>query len=112
MPRDWRMRIEDILEAVERIARYIAGLDFEGFVEDQRTVGAVIRNLEVIGEAARAIDETITKQYADVPWSEMRGIRNVLAHEYFGVDAAIVWKTATAELPPLVPALRAIVCRE
>lgn len=68
---------------------------------DEKTVDAVIRNLEVIGEASSHLPIEIQEQYPDVPWSMMKGIRNILAHEYFGVDLEIVWKTVQDDLPIL-----------
>jgi uncharacterized protein with HEPN domain len=104
-PRDWRLRIEDILEAAGRIETYIAGLVFEQFQGDRKTVDAVVRNLEVIGEAARhlvAIQEDLP---ADIPWADIAGMRNVLIHAYFGVDLGIVWQTATVDVPALAAKL-------
>lgn len=102
------MRVEDILEAVERISRYTAGMDEKTFTEDEKTVDAVIRNMTVIGEAARFIPPEVETEYAHVPWTKMRGFRNVVVHEYFGVSTAILWQTVQANLPPLVPELRRI----
>ncbi len=107
-PRDWRIRLEDILEAMDRVSRYTLGMSFEEFSRDARTVDAVVRNLEVIGEAARHIGPELEAQHPEVPWGRMRGMRNVLAHEYFGVDLAILWHTITQNLPPVVPLLKAI----
>lgn len=105
-PRDWRLRVEDILEAAGRIETYIAGLTFEQFQADRKTVDAVVRNLEVIGEAARhfvAIQEGLP---ADIAWADIAGMRNVLVHAYFGVDLGIVWHTATVDVPALAMKLR------
>ena len=110
-PRDWTFRIEDILAAIEKIGRYTEGLNFEAFAADDRTVDAVIRNLEIIGEAATHIPQEIQLHYPDLPWSEMRGIRNLLIHEYFGVSLPILWETARKNLPPLAPPLRAMLSR-
>lgn len=105
-PNDWRIRMEDILEATDRISRYIRGMSFGAFSQDTKTVDAVIRNLEVIGEAARHIPPDFEARHPEIPWSRMRGMRNVLAHEYFGVDLSILWQTVTQNLPPLVPLLK------
>ena len=75
------------------------------FCTDSKTIDAVVRNLIVIGEASRHIPESIEQRHPEVPWSTMRGIRNVVVHEYFGVDAGIVWETARHDLPPLLPLL-------
>ena len=104
-PRNRRLRIEDMLEAVEKIRRYTTGMTFESFRDDDRTVDAVIRNFEVIGEAARHLDDEVAGQAPDVPWAEIRGMRNVVMHEYFGVDLTTVWKTIADDLVPLRAAL-------
>ena len=106
--RDWTLRVHDILEAIARIQRYVAGLSFEEFARDEKTLDAVVRNLEVIGEAARHIPNELEALNPDVPWTYMRGMRNVLAHEYFGVDASILWHTAQNDLPPLVQPLQSM----
>lgn len=107
-PRDWRMRLEDILEAMDRVGRYTRGMSFEEFSKDTRTVDAVVRNLEIIGEAARHIEPELEARHPGIPWGRMRGMRNILAHEYFGVDLAILWHTITQNLPPIAPLLKAV----
>ena len=104
--RDWRERLDDILEAIERIRRYAEGLSFEQFTGDCRTVDAVIRNLTVIGEASRHIPDDIQALAPHIPWADMRGIRNVVVHEYFGVSLPILWETVQNDLLPLVEPLR------
>ena len=108
-PRDWRIRIEDIIEAADAIAGYVQGLSYEEFAGDRKTVDAVVRNLEVIGEAARHVPETERERFPDLPWSDMADMRNVLIHEYFGVDLTILWKTASVDLPAILPALRRVI---
>lgn len=76
-PRDWRLRIEDILEAIHKTQRYVSGLSFDEFCADDKVVDAVVRNLEVIGEAARHIPPEIESRHPGVPWGEMRGMRNI-----------------------------------
>ncbi len=107
-PRNWRLRIEDILEAIQKTQRYKSGLSFEEFCSDEQVVDAVVRNLEVIGEAARHIPPEIELRHPDVPWGEMRGMRNVLVHEYFGVNLAILWHTVEQDLPPVIENLEKI----
>ena len=111
-PREWRFRIEDILESIGRIQRYTAGLAYEEFCLDQRTVDAVIRNFEIMGEAARHVPQEIESTYPDVPWHQSRAMRNELIHGYFGVNLAIVWDTIQHDLPPLVPLLRQVLAQE
>lgn len=99
--RDWQFRIDDIVEAIDKIERYTSGIDFSTWQNDEKTVDAVIRNLEVIGEASSHLPLEVQEQYKDVPWGMMRGIRNILAHEYFGIDLEIIWKTVKDDLPKL-----------
>jgi uncharacterized protein with HEPN domain len=100
-PRDWRLRAEDILDAIARIQRYVEGLTFEQFQADQKTVDAVIRNFEVIGEAVRHVVADQNSLPAGIPWADIAGMRNILIHEYFGVDVNIVWHTIVEDLPEL-----------
>ncbi len=107
MPRrDCRLAIEDMLEAIDKIRRYTAGKTRDSFMTDEKTIDAVIRNITVIGEAARNIPEEIQKKNPDIPWTEMRGIRNVVVHDYFGISEGILWRTVDHDLPRLIPALR------
>ena len=99
--RDWRFRIEDIIEAIDKIEQYTNGIDFESWLKDEKTIDAVIRNIEVIGEASTHLPKEVQENFKDVPWGMMRGIRNILVHEYFGVDLEIVWKTMKQDLPIL-----------
>jgi len=81
--------------------RYTSAIDFTSWQNDEKAVDAVIRNLEVIGEASSHLPDEVKEQYEDVPWDMMRGIRNILVHEYFGIDLEIVWKTVKEDLPVL-----------
>lgn len=105
-PREWRERLEDIVEALERITSYTVDMDFEQFCDDPKTVDAVIRNLIVIGEGSKHIPKEIQNQAMEVPWDDMRGIRNVVVHEYFGVSLAILWETVRKDIPSLMEPLR------
>lgn len=107
-PRDWRLRVEDILESIERILRYTAGMDFDAFRANEMAVDAVIRNFAVIGEAARQVPEEIQRKHSVIPWGDMRDMRNVVIHQYFGADPKTIWETIRNDLSPLVPALRRI----
>ncbi|BBL82788.1 DUF86 domain-containing protein [Thermus thermophilus] len=104
--RDARLLLQDMLESLEKIDRYTAGLTFERFAQDDRTVDAVVRNLEVIGEAARQIPSEVRERYPEVPWRRVIGLRNVVVHEYFAVDVEIVWTVVRQSLPELKEALR------
>jgi uncharacterized protein with HEPN domain len=103
--RDWVIRIQDILTCIQKIEEYIAGMDYEQFERSSITVDAVLRNLEIIGKAARHIPQEVIQSEPDIPWSEMKGLRNIVVHEYFGVSLPIIWHTATENLPVVVPQL-------
>ena len=79
-PRNWRVRIHDILNAIKAIESYAKGMEFEDFASDQKTVDAVIRNLVIIGEAATNVPEEIILDHPSIPWQEMKGIRNIVVH--------------------------------
>ena len=106
--RDWRFRVRDILAALEAIGRYTDGMTYEEFVADQRTADAVVRNLMTMGESIRWIPEPILDAHPEVPWPLMRAVRNVVVHEYFGIDSRILWETVRGDLPPLAPRLEAV----
>jgi uncharacterized protein with HEPN domain len=99
--RDYTLFIDDILEAIEKVERYAADSTFEDFSCNEMAVDAVIRNFEVIGEAARNMPEEIKKKYPYVEWKEMIGFRNVLIHEYFGIEIESVWDTVRKNIPEL-----------
>ena len=85
--------LDDILDSVKKIERYTRGMTYEEFIEDPKTVDAVLRNFEVIGEAAKNVPDDIRHKYEDVPWSEMAGMRDKLIHGYATVELQIVWAT-------------------
>jgi len=95
--------LQDIVESVNDIESFVSNMDFDTFCSDKKTINAVIRSLEVIGEASTKIPSEISDRYPAIPWKQMRGMRNKLIHEYFGVDKSILWKVATDEIPPLGP---------
>jgi uncharacterized protein with HEPN domain len=106
--REWRLRIEDILEAIDRIAQYTAPLTLESLAANTLVLDAVVRNFIVIGEAARNVPPEVERSYSRIPWAKMRGMRNEVVHSYFSIDVAILWETVTRDLPPLVAALQVI----
>jgi len=97
--RNPKMYLDDILTAIERILEYTQGCDFIGFKRDYKTVDAVIRNFEIIGEAAKNIPDEIKEKYQDVPWDEMYSLRNRISHAYFGIDYEIIWEIISSYLP-------------
>lgn len=95
--------ISDLLNAINEIEEFIAGMDFQAFSTDKKTTNAVIRSLEVMGEAAKQIPSDMRKKYPKVPWKRIAGMRDKLIHQYWGVDLEIVWTVITEEIPPVKP---------
>lgn len=108
MPRDYRVYADDIIGAIEKIQRFTVGLDRETFSQDEKTFDAVIRNLEVIGEAIKKIPEDVRMRYPLVEWKKIAGVRDILVHEYFGIDVEIVWDILQQKLSPLESQMRQI----
>ena len=101
--RDFQVYIEDIIEAINAIEEYTKGLTYDAFAKDRRTVDAVIRNFEIIGEATKHIPGRVRQEYPKVPWKDMAGMRDKLIHGYFGVQLDVVWKTVKERLPAVRP---------
>jgi len=97
--RTYRFFLEDMLLSMNRVAEYINGLSFIEFKHDYKTVDAVVRNFEVIGEASKNMPKEIKDKYPMVPWEEMYLMRNKISHEYFGIDYEILWDVASNYLP-------------
>ena len=97
--RDYVLFLEDILESIEKIEQYTEGLTYEEFRGNEMAIDAVVRNFEIIGEAVNNIPEDLKQKHPDVAWSEAVGFRNVMIHEYFGVDTEAVWETVQNNLP-------------
>ena len=101
MSRDYKVYLEDILEAIHKIRAYTAGMSLPTFTADSKTFNAVARNLEIIGEAAKGLPEPVRAGHAEVNWKRIAGLRNILIHEYFGVDATIIWDIVQNKLTTL-----------
>jgi uncharacterized protein with HEPN domain len=101
MPRDYKQHIEDILESIRFIREYVEGMDYAMFEDDRKTQDAVLRNLEVIGEAARALPDEIRNRRSNFQWPKIVALRNILIHEYFGVNLRIIWDIVTNKLDEL-----------
>lgn len=93
--------LRDILDAIMKAQQFIEGMGFDSFCSDDKTVFAVVRALEVIGEATKKIPDKVRDNYPNLPWREMAGLRDKLVHDYFGVNLDVVWKTVTDDLPTL-----------
>lgn len=106
--REPTLYLKDILTSVIRINDYLKGFTIENLAEDFKTLDAIIRNLEILGEAANNIPIDLKNKYPDIPWGKMVSMRNKVVHEYFGVDVDILWKTAKEDLPPLKKQIKAV----
>ena len=106
--RDYRLYIKDIVAAMESIEGFIAGMDLVSFRADDKTASAVMRKLEIIGEAVKQVPEEVRQRYSHVPWKEMAGMRDKLIHFYFGVDYSLVWRAITERVPKVKEELLAI----
>jgi len=107
--RDFTDYIKDILISMQDVEEFTSGMTFEDFLQDKKTIKAVIRSLEVLGEAAKKIPDDIKARYPRIPWKRMAGMRDKLIHEYFGVDLEIVWNAAKKELPPVKSSIEELV---
>jgi uncharacterized protein with HEPN domain len=101
MPRDYKLYISDILEALERIQEYTKNMTYKDFKQSNITIDAVVRNLEVIGEAARKLPSEIKSKSPDIEWHKIVALRNILTHEYFGINTKIVWDVVQNKLKPI-----------
>ena len=101
--------LQHILEAIKSIEDYLNGFDYETFVKDKKTIDAVVRELEIIGEAANDLSDDFKKKHSEIPFREMADMRNVLIHEYFGVNAKIVWDTCKIDLPKLKEIIKSVI---
>lgn len=106
--RDFRLYCEDILDSGVAILEFVKRLTFEEFCNDRRTYSAVVREFEIIGEAVGKLPERLKEKRPDVEWQDIKDFRNLLTHEYFGIDLEIVWKIIEDDLPVLLDAVRGI----
>lgn len=106
--RDILLLIEDMLDAASKIKRYTKSTNFQSFSEDEKTIDAVVRNFEIIGEAANRMDPDFRLLNPEIEWNRIRGLRNRIVHEYFGVDLEIVWSIIENDLDSLIEQLISI----
>jgi len=106
--RDLRDYINDLIEACEDILSFTKGMSYSDFAGDKKTVNAVIRSLEVIGEASKQLPMSFRDNYPDVPWKQMAGMRDKLIHEYFGIDKQMVWQAVEKHIPGILPLIKEI----
>jgi uncharacterized protein with HEPN domain len=111
MPRDYRVYLEDVSEAIGRVARYVSGFSREAFSADERTLDAVVRNLEIIGEAIKKVPEDIRSSNPAIEWQKIAGLRDILIHEYFGIDIEIIWDIVQNKLPTLEKQIKQVLAQ-
>ena len=104
-----KLLLEDLIESAEKILQYTKGISFEEFSKDNKTVDAVIRNFEIIGEASNLLPDEIKDKYSEIDWHRIRGFRNRIVHDYFGVDLQIIWKIIFDQIPGLITEISKII---
>jgi len=110
--REWKLFVEDILESIELIEKYVEDMEFDDFVKDRKTIDAVVRNFTIIGEASKNIPDNIKDKYLNADWKGMAGFRNRIIHAYFEISTRIVWHIVKNELPPLKERMKQILEKE
>jgi len=106
--RDWQLFLKDIRECSARVLEYAGVMTREEFLGDRKTLDAVMRNLAIIGEASKKVPAAIRRQYPDIPWKKMAGLRDIVVHDYFGVDEDIIWDVVSVRIPELKQQMDAI----
>ncbi|MBU1182033.1 MAG: DUF86 domain-containing protein [Proteobacteria bacterium] len=101
--------LRDILDNAKKASDFIKGMTENDFLRDEKTIFAVIRALEIVGEATKKIPDEVRGKYPGIPWREMTGMRNKLIHDYFGVNLAVIWKTVTEDMPKLIPLVKQVI---
>lgn len=107
--REIKILLEDMIEAIRKINQYTKGMTYDIFINDPKTVDAVVRNLEIIGEAANRVSKSFQQEHPQVEWRQIIGLRNRIIHDYFGIDYEIVWQVVTVDLRKLKKKLKEII---
>jgi len=110
--RSINLLIDDIREAIDKIERYIEGMSKDSFESDEKTNDAVVRNLEIIGEAANRLPKDFIEKHSEIEWNKIVGLRHRIVHEYFGVDLSIIWQILENDIPPFKYSLEKIRSRK
>ncbi len=108
MRKEYGDYIEDIIDSMDKAENFVENMDYQGFMEDSKTIFAVVRTLEIIGEAVKNIPESLRKKYPNIPWRDMAGMRDKLIHEYSGVRLDLLWNTVEVKVPELKPKFQKI----
>ena len=106
--RSYKVYVNDILDSIKKIESYVKNMTYEDFIKDNLVKDAVLRNIEVLGEAAENIPDDLREEYSEVPWKRIIGLRNIVIHEYFGVDFENIWKIITENIPETKPYIEQI----
>ncbi|MCF7877814.1 MAG: DUF86 domain-containing protein [Candidatus Omnitrophica bacterium] len=106
--RDLRDYLSDLIEACQDILSFTKGMSYDNFIQDKKTINAVVRSLEVIGEASKNMPIHFRENYPNIPWKQMAGMRDKLIHEYFGIDKEMVWQVIGRHIPHILPLLKKI----
>ncbi len=108
-PRDYRDYLEDICQATRKALGFVEDVAYDDFSADDKTVYAVVRALEIVGEATKRIPQDVRDRYPQIPWRSMAGIRDKLIHDYVNVSLEVVWRTVREDLPPLLPMIERVI---
>lgn len=108
MKRDYTDYLNDIVESCSDIGDFVASMTYEEFTKDKKTINAVIRSLEVVGEATKKLPIELRLEYKNIPWKQMAGMRDKLIHEYFGVDKEMVWQVCIKNIPKILPEIKKV----
>jgi uncharacterized protein with HEPN domain len=106
--RSYKLFFQDMLDSINRIETFTKDMDYDGFLQDEKTIYAVIGNLEIIGEAIKCIPDEIKEKFPDIPYRQIAGMRDKLIHNYFGIDMEIVWKATKDRLPELEKQIKVV----
>ena len=106
MTREYSDYLKDIVNAMMKAETFIENMTYEEFVQDDKTVYAVIRAIEIIGEAVKQVPDSMREKHSEIPWKSMAGMRDKLIHHYFGVNLKLVWNTVKQEIPEVMPVLQ------
>jgi uncharacterized protein with HEPN domain len=106
--RSVELLLDDMLLAIAKIGQYCKGLNFDAFSQDPKTIDAVVRNLEIIGEAANRLPDEFTEKYFEIEWHKIIGLRHRIVHDYFGIDIEIIWQILQKDLPEFEESLKQI----